>query len=102
MTDPIPAGATYVPGSVAVNGPGTGSGNGTAVTWDGVLAPGGQVTVSYRITLTALGGVVLNAATISAPLMIAPQVITAAVHVQPYYGPGIGHDRSYFFRDSYA
>ena len=63
VTDPIPAGTTYVPGSATMNGATAGvlDGGGALLTADygatyGDLAPGGVVTLRFQVVITALMG----------------------------------------------
>jgi uncharacterized repeat protein (TIGR01451 family) len=81
MSDPLPAGATYVPGSLATNGsPAATYDMGTnTIQWGASdLAPGAAVTVTFQMTATAVSGVnIINTATISATNIAAP--LTRAV-----------------------
>ena len=85
MSDPIPTGATYVPGSLATDGsPAATYDMGTnAIQWGTVdLAPGEAVTVTFQMTATAVSGVnIINTATISATNMAAPltRAVTTAI-----------------------
>ena len=53
LTDTLPAGLTYAPGSLACPG-GQCSESGGTITWQGALGPGGSVTLSYSATLTSV------------------------------------------------
>lgn len=78
MNDPIPAGMTYVPGTAALTGGGTLTATGSAVDWGGSLVSGDRVTVTFRVTVTAISGAITNTAVISDPLLVAPVVKTAS------------------------
>ncbi|MCC2454580.1 DUF11 domain-containing protein [Bacillus cereus] len=65
LTDPNPAGTTFVPNSVTINGitaPGSNPANGILI---GTLNPGQTVTVTYQATVTSLppDGIIRNQAT---------------------------------------
>ena len=102
LDDPIPAGAEYVPGSLAVVGGGSAGGSSAGITWNGPLAVNAAITITYRATLTALSGTVFNTAVISAPAAAIATIITAATHIQPYIGHAVGPEKDYFYADSYA
>lgn len=61
LTDPIPAGAAFVPGSVTINGVPQSAANPAAGIILGTIAPGATVLAGFSITVTAL----LNPALIS-------------------------------------
>ncbi|WP_068773365.1 DUF11 domain-containing protein [Paenibacillus sp. FJAT-26967] len=54
VTDPIPAGSTFVPGSVLLNGSPLPAANPVNGVPAGTIAPGAVATVSFRITVTSL------------------------------------------------
>ncbi len=68
LTDVVPAGLAYVPGTLAAAS-GTWSDAGAPMlTWSGVLSPTPVVTVSYAVTVTAsVPQVISNTVTIAAP-----------------------------------
>ena len=67
LTDALPDGTEYVPGSLAVHPvgkPAPGHSNGV-VNWIGEVARGETVTVSYSVSITLVGsGVIINCATV--------------------------------------
>jgi uncharacterized repeat protein (TIGR01451 family) len=81
VTDVVPAGLSYVPGTLTAVG-GTGipdEGGAPTLTWSGVLSPTLAVTITYVTTVTAaLPEVITNTATIDVP---GYQTITTAVTV---------------------
>jgi uncharacterized repeat protein (TIGR01451 family) len=71
MTDPIPAGTTYVAGSVSCSsGACTYNAGLNRIEWSGVVAIGGDVSISFQVTSTGLPcpTTVVNTATINDPL----------------------------------
>ncbi len=70
VTDTLPAGLTYLAGSLEVTG-GTGAYDDThapALTWVGTLSPTTLITMTYSATVTALHPtVIVNTATVAAP-----------------------------------
>jgi uncharacterized repeat protein (TIGR01451 family) len=103
LTDPIPAGATYVNGSANVLGGGTLTANGSGVNWSGTVSVSSTVTVTYRVKLpTSLGSVLVNTATIADPQAVAPYVMkNSDLRVLP--APTGGPDAfGYTYKDSYA
>lgn len=54
LSDPTPGGATFVPGSVSVNGVPFQSANPATGITIGTLAPGASATVSYSVTVTSV------------------------------------------------
>jgi uncharacterized repeat protein (TIGR01451 family) len=99
MNDPLPAGATYVPGSLATNGsPAATYDMGTnTIQWGATdLAPGAAVTVTFQMTATAVSGVnIVNTATISATNILAPLARTATTAIV-----GCADDQFYTCADS--
>jgi uncharacterized repeat protein (TIGR01451 family) len=103
VSDPIPAGATYVPGSAQVQGGGLLNPSGSAINWQGTVVNTQRVTITYRVTLTALSGNVINSATITDPVAAKTTIISTTTAIQPYRGLGSpGSGVRYFYRDSYA
>lgn len=103
LTNPIPAGATYLSGTALVQGGGTLAANGTSVNWSGTVSVSSTVTVTYQVKLpTSLGSVLVNTATIADPQAVAPFVIqNSDLRVLP--APTGGPDAfGYNFKDSYA
>ncbi len=70
LTDPIPAGAGYIPGTAAVDPAGYGILDDSAgIQWTGLVTVGESVTVTFQVTVTAgMGELVTNTAVISDPL----------------------------------
>jgi uncharacterized repeat protein (TIGR01451 family) len=70
LTDTVPLGLSYVPGSLAATG-GTGvcsDAGAPTLTWSGILSPTSVVTVTYVTTVTAsMPQIITNTATIDAP-----------------------------------
>jgi uncharacterized repeat protein (TIGR01451 family) len=62
MVDPIPAGLTYVPGSVT--GGAVYNGGQNQIEWNGDIGPLATVTITFMVEATAESGVVINTATI--------------------------------------
>ncbi|MGN4558376.1 DUF7507 domain-containing protein [Bacillus cereus group sp. MYBK5-2] len=67
ITDPTPAGTTFIPNSVTINGvssPGANPNSGVNV---GTVTPGQIVTLTYQVTVTALppDGIIKNTATVT-------------------------------------
>jgi len=54
MTDPIPLGAAYLPGSASVQGGGTLVADTAGITWTGTVTGGQKVTVTFGTSPTAL------------------------------------------------
>ena len=81
LSDPVPAGTAYVPGSAAVQGGGSLSDVGNVINWMGTVSASNRVTVTYQTVLTAINGSVTNTATISDPLISAAVVKTVSTVV---------------------
>lgn len=68
MSDPIPAGTQYRPGTLdATPGVGTASDNGGSgpITWTGPISAGQSITVTFEVSITLSGtGIITNTATI--------------------------------------
>jgi uncharacterized repeat protein (TIGR01451 family) len=101
LSDPIPAGTTYVPGSAQVVGGGLLDANSSHVNWQGTLAPSYHVTVTYNAELSAPFGLITNTATIDDPQAVVPAVKTALTPIQPVKSFGVGLPL-YAYRDSFA
>lgn len=86
LSDPVPAGTTYVAGSAAVEGGGVLSDAGDVINWTGTVSASNRITVTYRAVLTAINGSVTNTATISDPLISAAVVksVSTVVAVPTY------------------
>jgi uncharacterized repeat protein (TIGR01451 family) len=101
LTDPIPAGTTYLPGSAKVVGGGLLNATSSHVNWQGTLAPSYQVTVTFDAKLSAPSGLITNTATIDDPQAVLPVAKTALTPVQPAESFGVGQPL-YAYRDSFA
>jgi uncharacterized repeat protein (TIGR01451 family) len=101
LTDPIPVGTTYVPGSAHVVGGGLLDATSSHVNWQGTLAPSYHVTVTFDAKLSAPSGLITNTATIDDPQAVLPVVKTALTPVQPVQSFGLGQPL-YEYRDSFA
>lgn len=100
LTDPIPAGAAYLPGSASVQGGGTLVADTAGITWTGTVTGGQRITVTFGVSLTALTGNVINTAYITSPYINALVTKAASFPVQPYSaGPT---PFGYLYQDSYA
>lgn len=101
LSDPIPAGTTYVPGSATVAGGGLLNATSTNVGWQGTVASAHVVTVTFNVVLNAPFGPITNTATIDDPFAVFPVERSALTPVQPAQGFGTGSP-GYFYQDSYA
>jgi uncharacterized repeat protein (TIGR01451 family) len=101
LSDPIPAGATYVDGSAQAHGGGLLNITPGNVGWQGTVVPSNPVSVTFSVVLEAPFGPVSNTATIQDPAAFFPQEISAFTPVQPSQGFGVGLP-SYFYQDSYT
>ena len=100
LTDPIPVGAAYLPGSASVQGSGTLLADTAGITWTGTVTGGQKITVTFGVSLTALTGNVTNTAYINSPNINALVTKVASFPVQPYTaGPT---PFGYIYQDSYA
>jgi|GEM_PF-6439224 len=100
MTDPIPAGVVYRPGSASVQGGGTLLADTAGITWTGSVTGGQKITVTFGVSLTVLTGNVTNTVYINSPNINSLVSKAASIAVQPYSG---GPDLfGYTYRDSYA
>ncbi len=88
LVAPIPAGATYLPGSVAIFPPAAGAPDDSdGITWSGVVEPGARVIITYRVTVLPDQAKLFNMAHISDPLI--PEPLTVVHHLnlsQDYVG----------------
>ncbi|RLC66855.1 MAG: hypothetical protein DRI48_03750, partial [Chloroflexi bacterium] len=84
MSDTIPTGVAYVPGSAwATDGVVTDTAS--AIEWSGTVASGSAVTVSFAVTVTApAGDAITNTAIISDAALDAPVVVSVTNPVIPY------------------
>ena len=86
ITDTVPTGLTYVPGSLDVAG-GTGAyddSNAPELTWSGVLSPTSMVTMTYQAQVTtASPAEIVNTATIDVP-GYQTFTVTATIIVNPH------------------
>ena len=85
ITDTVPTGLDYVPGSLnAVGGTGTyDDSNAPELTWSGVLSPTSMVTMTYQAQVTtASAAEIMNTATIDAP-GYQTITVTATIIVNP-------------------
>jgi uncharacterized repeat protein (TIGR01451 family) len=55
MTDAIPTGLTYIPGSLSASSGSIDDSGAPTLTWTGVLTPTPEITVTYAVTVTAVG-----------------------------------------------
>ena len=101
FSDIIPSGALYVPSSATVVGGGVLSANASSVSWAGPVASGGAVTITFRVTLSALSGTVVNNATINSAAVVSPTNLSVSTQIQPYRAPALAL-APYRYRDSYA
>ena len=84
LTDTVPAGLSYVAGSLAATSGTVDESAAPALYWHGALAPDPVVTVTYAVTVSATGTEILtNQATIGVP-GYAPIVRTATVLANGY------------------
>jgi len=84
LTDPIPAGVTYVAGSVT--GGASLQDPPARIVWEGVLAKGAQQTITFKVTINAdvaRGSLITN--TVTATVGGVPYTAQATVHVRPQY-----------------
>ncbi len=103
LNDPTPGGAVYVPGSAQVQGGGLLNANAAAVHWSGTVVNTQRVTITYRVTLSALSGYVTNTVSITDPLATKTTTQAATTVIQPYSGLGsAGSTLRYFYKDSYS
>ena len=77
LADYAPTGTTYVPGSAVVLGGGALTEN-NGVEWTGPISVSGRITATFRVTVTAINGVIANTATISDPIILAPVTKSAS------------------------
>lgn len=82
LVDPIPAGATYVAGSVT--GGGTYNGTLNQIEWTGEVPALGAQTVTFAVTAPTAAANLVNTATISQTTIAAPVVVTANTTVIAY------------------
>ncbi len=76
LNAPLPAGASFVPGSAASSS-GPSAFDGASIVWNGNIAAGGRAVIRYQLTTSAVNGVLTHTATISDPLLAAPVLTTA-------------------------
>ena len=68
LTDTLPAGLTYVPGSLSATSGAVDDSNVPTLTWAGILTPTPTITVTYAVTVdVAAPQALTNTATISSP-----------------------------------
>ncbi|MCJ7619539.1 MAG: DUF11 domain-containing protein [Anaerolineae bacterium] len=68
LTDGVPAGLEYVPGSLDASAGATADGDAPTLRWSGALGSAPMVTVTYEVTVTASGsGAATNTATLVVP-----------------------------------
>ncbi len=103
LSDPIPAGSSFVPGSLgAIGGGVAGYNNGSStVNWSGSILPTHRITVTFQAVLGASSGLITNTASINDPAAALPTVRQAVTPVQPPSGFGSGTPR-YYYHDSYT
>jgi uncharacterized repeat protein (TIGR01451 family) len=101
LSDPIPAGASYVPGSAQVVGGGLLNATSSAVNWQGTVGASKATTITYAVHLNAPSGSITNTATINDPQAIIPVIKTAVTPIQPASGIGKGYP-SYLYHDSFS
>jgi len=84
LTDLIPAGVTYIAGSVT--GGASLQDPPARIVWEGVLAKGAQQTITFKVTINAdvaRGSLITN--TVTATVGGVPYTAQATVHVRPQY-----------------
>jgi len=84
LTDTIPAGTTYVAGSVT--GGATLQDPPGSIVWEGLLAKGAQHVITFKVTIkanVARGSLITN--TVTATVGGVPYTAQATVHVRPLY-----------------
>jgi len=68
LTDTVPAGLDYVPGSLTASSGSVDESSAPTLTWTGVLTPTPAITVTYAVTVTAIGPqAITNTAVLSSP-----------------------------------
>lgn len=80
LTDLIPAGTTYIPGSATLQGPGTLDDAGL-ITWNGALVPLQTLTITFRVTNTTLSGRITNTVVFSDAMISASISATVGSNV---------------------
>ncbi len=94
LSDPIPAGTAYIPGSARTIPAGYGTlTDSDGIGWSGVVTAGERVTVTFGVTVSAPWGLITNTATISNPTLPTPVVKQAVSEVKT---------PSYVFSDKWA
>ena len=86
LTDTVPAGLSYVPGTLTATG-GTGSaieGAAPDLTWTGMLSPTAAVTVTYVTTVTTSAPQVIDAPALIVVPGYETLTITATITINPY------------------
>jgi uncharacterized repeat protein (TIGR01451 family) len=86
LTDTVPAGLSYVPGTLTATG-GTGSaieGAASDLTWTGMLSPTAAVTVTYVTTVTTSAPQVIAAPALIVVPGYETLTITATITINPY------------------
>jgi uncharacterized repeat protein (TIGR01451 family) len=101
LSDPIPAGASYVSGSAHVVGGGLLNASSSAVNWQGTIAASHAATITFDVHLNAPTGLITNTATINDPSGYLPVKRTALTPIQPAIGFGVGAP-GYLYQDSYS
>jgi uncharacterized repeat protein (TIGR01451 family) len=101
LSDPIPAGTSYVPGSAHVVGGGLLNATSSAVNWQGTIPAFSNATITFDVNLTAPTGLITNTATIDDPSAILQVSISALTPVQPVSGFGVGMP-GYAYHDSFS
>lgn len=81
LDDPIPAGLTYVPGSVT--GGATFNAATNKIEWSGDIDPNSAVTITFAVDVTTVSGQVTNTATIDHPAITAVDVSATTTILAP-------------------
>jgi uncharacterized repeat protein (TIGR01451 family) len=100
LSDPIPPGTSYLPGSAKVVGGGLLVATSSTVNWQGTIAASHSTTITFDVHLNAPTGLITNTATIADPHGFIPVQKTALTPIQPTRGFGVGSS-SYRYRDSF-
>jgi uncharacterized repeat protein (TIGR01451 family) len=87
LTDAIPDGTSYVPGSLVTTGSPPATIAGRVISWSGTVGSGQEIVVTFQVTVDASSGFVTNTAVvdhISLPDALEPMVISQVFGGQQY------------------